>query len=101
MHHDRLLRRTAVSTSAATAILLTVTCATAQVPEPSTTPVRSAAAVPAPKCTVVADQARIEQPLARFAFRLAGGLPIKVVAIGSSSTFGGGASSSASSYPSR
>jgi lysophospholipase L1-like esterase len=72
----------------------------AQVPEPSRTSVRSTA-VPGPKCTIVADQVRIEQPLARIAFRLAGGLPIRVVAIGSSSTFGAGASSAAGSYPSR
>jgi lysophospholipase L1-like esterase len=50
---------------------------------------------------VAADQARFDQPLPRVALRLSGGLPIKVVAIGSSSTFGAGASSPAGSYPSR
>src|SRR6266404_4026836 len=39
-----------------------------------------------PKCSVVPDLARLELPLNRVAFRLSGGLPLKVVAIGSSST---------------
>jgi len=54
-----------------------------------------------PKCPVLPELARLEQPLPRFSFRLAGGLPIKVVAIGSSSTAGAGASSPVRSYPSR
>ena len=55
----------------------------------------------APKCTVAAGRARIEQPLPRVGFRVAGGLPLRIVAIGSSSTAGAGASSPAASYPSR
>jgi acyl-CoA thioesterase-1 len=55
----------------------------------------------APKCGVIPELARIEQPLSRFAVRLAGGLPIKIVAIGSSSTAGAGASTPSNSYPSR
>jgi acyl-CoA thioesterase-1 len=54
-----------------------------------------------PKCSVVPDLARLELPLTQVAFRLSGGLPIKVVAIGSSSTAGAGASSPSASYPSR
>jgi hypothetical protein len=54
-----------------------------------------------PKCGVVPDLARLELPLNRVAFRLSGGLPLKVVAIGSSSTAGAGASSPSGSYPSR
>jgi acyl-CoA thioesterase I len=54
-----------------------------------------------PKCAVQADIAHFDQRLSRVALRLAGGVPIKIVAIGSSSTFGAGASSPASSYPSR
>jgi hypothetical protein len=49
----------------------------------------------------LAEQARLEQPLTRTALRLSGGQPIKIVAIGSSSTYGAGASSPAASYPSR
>jgi lysophospholipase L1-like esterase len=101
MHHNLLLRRTAVLTAAAAATLLTVTfltvtLTTAQVGDPARTP-----ALPTAKCNVPADQARLETPLSRVAFRLASGLPIKVVAIGSSSTYGAGASSAAASYPSR
>ncbi len=58
------------------------------------------AAVP-PPCSAPAELAKLGQPLTRTARLLAGGLPIKVVAIGSSSTAGAGASSPAASYPSR
>jgi lysophospholipase L1-like esterase len=51
------------------------------------------------KCAVQPDFARFDQRLSRVALRLSGGVPIKVVAIGSSSTFGAGASSPANSYP--
>ena len=54
-----------------------------------------------PKCVVPADVAHFDLPLSRFALRLAGGLPIKIVAIGSSSTAGAGASAPQNSYPSR
>ncbi len=60
-----------------------------------------ASAAPAPKCTIPVDIARFELPLTRFSIRLAAGLPIKIVAIGSSSTFGTGASAPDKSYPSR
>jgi len=62
--------------------------------------VRSASAGP-PKCAVQGDIARFDQGLSRVSLRLSGGLPIKIVAIGSSSTAGAGASSPAGSYPSR
>jgi acyl-CoA thioesterase-1 len=52
-------------------------------------------------CTVAADQVRFDYPLPRTARLLAGGEPIKIVALGSSSTYGAGASTSAASYPSR
>jgi lysophospholipase L1-like esterase len=50
---------------------------------------------------VQSDIARFDQRLSRVGLRLSGGVPIKIVAIGSSSTFGAGASSPANSYPSR
>ncbi len=50
-------------------------------------------------CTGPTD--RLDQPLRRTGQRLAAGLPLTVVAIGSSSTSGAGASSSAASYPAR
>ena len=62
--------------------------------------VRAAAAAP-PPCTYSADLARLDHPLSHVAARLASGQPVKIVAIGSSSTAGAGASSPAASYPSR
>jgi len=59
------------------------------------------AAVSGPTCGVSTDIARFDIPLTRLALRLSGGLPIKIVAIGSSSTAGFGASSPARTYPSR
>ena len=52
-------------------------------------------------CTVSPEFARFGQPLRRIARRLAAGEPATIVAIGSSSTAGAGASSAAASYPSR
>jgi acyl-CoA thioesterase-1 len=68
-------------------------------------PAASAAAVAvsqaAPACSGPAELARFTHPLRRAARRLAGGGPLVIVAIGSSSTNGAGASSPAASYPSR
>ena len=52
-------------------------------------------------CMVATDQVRFDFPLPRTARLLVSGLPIKIVALGSSSTYGVGASTSAASYPSR
>jgi acyl-CoA thioesterase I len=52
-------------------------------------------------CIVPAELARLDLPLTRTARRLADGTPITIVAIGSSSTAGVGASSPAATYPSR
>src|ERR1043166_1760564 len=52
-------------------------------------------------CAVPSDLTRLDYPLIRTAKRVAGGDPIKLVAIGSSSTAGAGATSPAASYPSR
>jgi acyl-CoA thioesterase-1 len=52
-------------------------------------------------CDVVAAAAAFDYPLSRTARRLAAGQPVKIVALGSSSTAGAGASSPAASYPSR
>ncbi len=56
---------------------------------------------PAVKCAAPADLVRLDYPLHRAGRRLAAGQPITIVAIGSSSTEGAGASSPAMSYPSR
>ena len=57
--------------------------------------------VPPPACIVPPREARFDHPLARLSRQLADGKPIKIVALGSSSTAGAGASSPAASYPSR
>jgi lysophospholipase L1-like esterase len=52
-------------------------------------------------CSARAELARFEQPLIHTMRRLANGQPLAIVAIGSSSTAGAGASSPDASYPSR
>ena len=52
-------------------------------------------------CNAPADLVRLVNPLKRVAQRIAGGQSLTIVAIGSSSTAGAGASSPAMSYPSR
>jgi acyl-CoA thioesterase-1 len=52
-------------------------------------------------CTAPAELARFERPLLRTMRRLANGQPLTIVAIGSSSTAGAGASSPDATYPSR
>src|SRR5262245_57674305 len=110
MQHTQLLRRAAAGSAVAATILLLALPALAQqttaqqVTAPQATPAAlgpAVTAVPAPKCVVTSDIAQFDLPLPRMALRVAGGLPIKVVAIGSSSTYGAGASSPAGSYPSR
>jgi acyl-CoA thioesterase I len=52
-------------------------------------------------CNAPAEFARFDRPLVRTMRRLASGEPLTIVAIGSSSTAGAGASSPAASYPSQ
>ncbi len=54
-----------------------------------------------PACVIPSDYTRFDLPLRRTARQLAAGKPIKIVAVGSSSTFGAGASQPYNSYPSR
>lgn len=63
---------------------------------PSTTP-----AAPPIVCGAPAQYTRLDHPLNQVARRLAGGQTIRIVAVGSSSTAGAGASSPAASYPSQ
>ncbi|HEY6023211.1 MAG TPA: SGNH/GDSL hydrolase family protein [Pseudolabrys sp.] len=64
-----------------------------------TLPARAETATPA--CDAPLDLIRLANPLSHTAKKLTLGEPITIVAIGSSSTAGAGASSPASSYPSR
>ncbi|HEY7231575.1 MAG TPA: GDSL-type esterase/lipase family protein [Pseudolabrys sp.] len=59
------------------------------------------AQTPVPNCAPPADLIRLANPLPRVAQKIASGEPITIVAIGSSSTSGAGASSPAATYPSR
>ena len=104
MHGHILWRGAAVFGAAATAGLLALLPAAAQTPGSIVTPaaLSSPATAPrAPACKVAAEQVRFDRPLPRTARLLVSGEPIKIVALGSSSTFGAGASTSAASYPSR
>jgi len=61
----------------------------------------AASDAPARRCTVYKDLAKLDYPLPRTSRRIAAGEPLRIVAIGSSSTAGTGASSPAAAYPSR
>jgi lysophospholipase L1-like esterase len=65
--------------------------------------VRAAEPAPAtlPVCAAPADLLRLTRPLPRFVGKILAGGPVKIVALGSSSTFGHGASSPAGAYPAR
>jgi acyl-CoA thioesterase-1 len=55
----------------------------------------------APACSIPTDLARLDHNFVRTTQRLVAGLPITIVAVGSSSTAGAGASSPAHTYPNR
>jgi acyl-CoA thioesterase I len=101
MYRHFVLRPAAVWSAVAIAGMLSLLPARAQ--QPSRTPAAAPAATAQglPTCVVAADQARFDFPLPRVTRRLANGEPIKIVALGSSSTYGAGASTSAAAYPSR
>jgi hypothetical protein len=63
-------------------------------------PVVERAAAPVP-CKISTEFTRLNHPLTRTAQKIAEGRPLKIVAIGSSSTAGAGASAPTASYPSQ
>ena len=77
-----------------TALMLTAATAVFQ-------PAQAQSAAPSPACTAPSELIRLDIPLKRAAQKIAAGQPLVIVAIGSSSTSGAGASSPAMSYPSR
>ena len=85
-----LIRIGAATTLAATAAVFAPVSVPAQTVDAST-----------PACPGPSELIRLDNPLKRVGQELVGGQPITIVAIGSSSTFGAGASSPAMSYPSR
>ena len=64
-------------------------------------PVSAQSAAPTVACVAPPEFTRFNNPLKRVAERISASQPLTIVAIGSSSTFGAGASSPAMSYPSR
>jgi lysophospholipase L1-like esterase len=64
-------------------------------------PLSARAETPALSCDTPLDLIRLANPLSHVAQKLAAGAPITIVAIGSSSTAGAGASSPAKTYPSQ
>jgi acyl-CoA thioesterase-1 len=64
-------------------------------------PAQATAAEPLAQCAVPPDLLRLSHPLSRTIEKLEHGEPVKIVAIGSSSTAGTGASSTRASYPSQ
>ena len=64
-------------------------------------PLSARAETPALTCDTPPDLIRLSNPLSHLGQKLAAGDPITIVAIGSSSTAGAGASSPANNYPSR
>ena len=97
MHRHLVSHCAAVLSAVATAGFLALAPSHAQVPGSIATPAATRAAA----CTVAVDQVRFDLPLTRTARLVAAHKPIKIVALGSSSTYGAGASTSAASYPSR
>jgi lysophospholipase L1-like esterase len=95
-----LLRRAAACCAVAVGAALAAAPAHTQV---AASGVASLAAAPAaaPRCVIPPEFTRFDLPLYRTARRLASGLPITIVAVGSSSTSGAGASSDQATYPSR
>jgi lysophospholipase L1-like esterase len=96
MHRQSSLRRAAIVGAVATAGIFSLLPARAQAPGAI-----AAAAPRAPTCVVTPGQARFDFPLPHTARRLANNQPIKIVALGSSSTSGAGASTAAAAYPNR
>jgi acyl-CoA thioesterase I len=98
---------TPVAASAGTpaAIPAVVTPAThplpADVTKPAATPPAAASAVMPLACSAPVEFSHLDRPLVHTMRRLASGEPLTIVAIGSSSTAGAGASSPAASYPNR
>ncbi len=64
-------------------------------------PLAARADAPAPSCDTPLDLIRLINPLSHVGPKLSAGVPVTIVAIGSSSTAGAGASSPAKNYPSQ
>ncbi len=83
------------------AILATKPLAVAMLLAGLVLPLAAHAEVPVAACDLPLDLLRLTHPLTRVGHKLATGQPITIVAMGSSSTWGAGASSPAANYPNR
>src|SRR5262245_51925595 len=101
----RHVLQSVVALLAATIVLSAFGSATAEMPASAATPVAlPSSAAPAARsrnCSVAAERDHIRAPLSRTAQKIVDHQPVKIVALGSSSTYGFGASTPAASYPSR
>ena len=93
--------RTVVRTSYSMTQWLTGLCAMVAAALSSPASLHAQTALATPACTAPAEFTRLGHTLTHMARRLASGEPITIVAFGSSSTAGAGASSPAATYPSR
>jgi len=104
---SRLTIRRLARAAATSAVLITAaaahaeTAAPAPIVAPSAAPSAAAPAAAPVACSAPAEFTHFARPLLRTERRLAAAEPLTIVAIGSSSTAGAGASSPAASYPSR
>jgi acyl-CoA thioesterase-1 len=100
-----LFLRSAVALLATATVLSALVSAEAETPESSATQISlqtSAAPTARPRdCAATAERDRIRAPLFRTVQKIVDHLPVKIVALGSSSTLGVGASTPAASYPRR
>ena len=95
------LRRAAILIAVAAVGLSVSLPARAQAQAPGADGAQESASGSPAACTVAPEQARFDFPLPHTSRVLASGRPLKIVALGSSSTYGAGASSSAAAYPNR
>ena len=95
-----LFGRAATGCAVAAAMIVAALPVGAQIAAPGPAVVASPPPPP-PACVIPQELARFDLPLRRTARRLMAGSPIKIVAVGSSSTSGAGASSPYNTYPSR
>ena len=93
--------RTVVRTSYSMTQWLTGLCAMVAAALSSPASLHAQTALATPACAAPAEFTRLGHTLTHMARRLASGEPITIVAFGSSSTAGAGASSPAATYPSR
>ena len=100
MNKSLVLRRAAAGAAIAVAVVVATLPVRAQLVSQGSVPAAAPTSAP-PACSIPDEFARFDLPLRRTARGLAAGRPIKIVAIGSSSTAGAGASSPYHTYPSR